>query len=165
MTLRTLTLSLCVMCIGLPVFGQVVLPDHGSAGSLRQNVFGLGVSVGPASGLGLSFRHHLPSTFSYQIAGGIIKVDDRLLYDVGGELQFDLSRSGSTRFFVAGAVGYYYAGSSNRNEMAGPGRVGLGLGGEIYSGSGFHGSLELLFTYFSDDTVLPLPQFGLYYYF
>jgi hypothetical protein len=153
------------MCMHLPLFAQVVLPERETAGGLHQNVFGIGVSGGAASGLGLSFRHHLPSTFSYQITGGIIKVDERLHYAIGGELQFDLSRSGTTRFFVVGAAGYYYAGSSDRNEIAAPGRAGLGLGGEMYSGSGFHGTLELLFTYFSDGTVLPLPQFGLHYYF
>ena len=165
MTTRTLTLLVCALCMSVTLHAQVVLPERDMSGSLHQNVFGLGLAAGPASGMGLSFRHHLPTTFSYQITGGIIKVDERLQYAIGGEVQFDLSRSASARFFVVGAAGYYYAGSSDRNEMAAPGRAGVGLGGEIYSGSGFHANLELVFTYFSDGTVLPLPQFGLYYYF
>ncbi len=147
------------------VSAQVVLPERESAGGLSRHVFGLGVFVGPASGLGLSFRHHLPSTLSYQITGGIIKVDDRLSYALGAEVQVDLSRTGVTRFFVAGAAGYYYAGSANKNEMAGPGRAGLGIGGEVFAGGGFHTTGELMFTYFTDGTVLPLPQIGFHYYF
>ncbi len=158
-------LFLCVVSYALSTHAQVVLPDREAAGGLRQHVFGLGVFVGPSSGLGLSFRHHLPSTVSYQLTGGIVKIDDRLQYAVGGEVQLDLSRTSGTRFFIAGALGYYYAGSADRNEMAGPGRIGLGLGGEMFAGGGFHAAVELLFTYFSDGTVLPLPQFGLYYYF
>ena len=133
---RVLTYFVCVACLTGTALAQVVTPEPGTTGQLRESVFGLGIAAGPASGLGLSFRHHLPSVISYEINGGIIKVDDRLLYDIGGELQVDLSRSGSTRFFVAGAFAYYYAGSANHNEMAAPERVGLGLGGEMYSGQG-----------------------------
>ncbi|MBM2846178.1 MAG: hypothetical protein HW407_1490, partial [Bacteroidetes bacterium] len=75
------------------VHAQVVLPDRGLPTTLNQNVFGLGFFAGPATGLGLSFRHHLPTTFSYQVTGGIIKANDRLQYDIGVEGQFDLARS------------------------------------------------------------------------
>jgi hypothetical protein len=165
MTTRALVLASCIVLLAASAAGQVVTPDRGSAGSMRESVFGLGFAAGPASGLGLSFRHHLPSILSYEINGGVIKVDDRMLYDIGAELQLDLSRSGSTRFFAAGAFSYFYAGSANHNEMSAPERVGLGLGGEMHSSAGFHVTLELLFTYFADATVLPLPQFGVHYYF
>ncbi|MCC6398969.1 MAG: hypothetical protein IT282_18290 [Bacteroidetes bacterium] len=162
---RIWMLLLCTGVCLATARAQVVRPDREDAGGLRRDVFGLGVHLGSASGIGLSFRHHLPSTLSYQLNGGIIKVDDRLLYAVGAELQADLSRSGATRFFVAGAIGYYHAGSADKNEMAGPGRVGVGLGGEMFAGGGFHATIEALFTYFTDGTVLPLPQLGLHYYF
>ncbi len=165
MTHRIVVLASCLL-IGLtPVRAQVVAPERASSGTIHENVFGLGIAGGAASGLGLSFRHHLPSIISYEINGGVIKVDDRMLYDIGGQLQVDLSRTHTTRFFVAGAFAYYYAGSANHNEMSAPERVGLGLGGEMYSGSGLHATLELLFTYFADATVLPLPQVGVHYYF
>ena len=155
------------MLIGLmqPLHSQVVLPQRESGGGLPEHAFGLGVSLGAASGIGLSFRHHFPSTISYQLTGGIINVDDRMQYSFGAEVQADLSRTYTARFFAAGAVGYYHAGKSGKNEMAGPGRVGVGIGGETYLGGGFHGSLELLFTYFTDGTVLPLPQCAFHYYF
>jgi hypothetical protein len=146
-------------------FSQVVLPDRGGSSGLRDNVFGLGLAAGSATGVGLSFRHHLPSVFSYQITGGIIKVDDRLSYSIGFEGHADLARSGQGRFFVGGGVGYYYSGRSGRNELSGPARIGAGIGGEIHMGSGLHCSGELLFTYFSDGNVLPLPQVALFYYF
>jgi hypothetical protein len=143
----------------------VILPEKNQPRGLKENVFGLGLAVGPATGLGLSFRHHLPSPFSYQIAGGIIKVDDRLSYDIGVEGQFDLARGETNRFFVGGGIGSYYSGKSGHNDMSAPTRVGVGIGGEFAVTPGIHTAVELLFVFFSDGTVLPLPQLGLHYYF
>ena len=143
---------------------QVVLPEKGQEPGLHQNVFGLGLWGGAATGLGLSFRHHLPSQLSYMVTGGIIKVDERLSYDIGVEAQFDLVRNQTNRFFVAGGFGHYYSGK-NFNEMAAPTRLGLGIGGEFAVTPGIHTTVELMFTYFSDGNVLPLPQLGFHYYF
>jgi hypothetical protein len=49
--------------------------------------------------------------------------------------------------------------------MQAPGRVGLGIGGEVMTTSGVHALAELVFCYFTDGTVLPLPQVGFYFYF
>ena len=144
---------------------QVVAPSTQTDQPLRRSLFGLGLFGGPAGGLGISFRHHLPSTFSYQVTGGIINVDDELNYDFGVEIQFDLVRGPQGRFFAAGAASYFFSGKSGVNEMDGPGRIGAGVGLEASIGIGFHASADLLFTYFSDRTVLPLPQLGIFYYF
>ncbi len=144
---------------------QVIVPAPGQEPGLRTNVFGLGLAAGASSGAGLSFRHHLPSVARYQITGGIIKVNDRLSYSLGAELQFDLARGPVSRFFVGGGAAYYYSGSSTHNDMEGPARIGIGIGGEYAGGSGLHVSGDLMFTYFSDGTVLPLPQIGIFYYF
>ena len=144
---------------------QAVLPDRGQDSGLRTNVFGLGVAAGPATGVGLSFRHHLPSVFSYQITGGIIKVDDKLSYAVGFAANADLVRGARSRFYVGGGVGYYHSGRSDRNELEGPARIAAGIGGELHVGNGFHALGEIMFVYFSDGNVLPLPQVGLFYYF
>jgi hypothetical protein len=141
------------------------MPDREREPGLRTNVFGLGLAAGSASGMGLSFRHHLPSVASYQITGGIIKVDDRLSYSLGAELQFDLARGPVSRFFVGGGAAYFYSGTSSHNEMVGPARLGVGIGGEYAGGAGLHVIGDLMFTYFSDGTVLPLPQIGVFYYF
>jgi hypothetical protein len=149
-----------------PLRAQVVLPQRGQEGGLRMNVFGLGVAVGPVSGVGLSFRHHPPGSFSYAIAGGIIKVDNTTAYDIGLEGQYDLVRNGTSRFFTAAGTGFYHSGNGSHNDLSGPWRLGVGIGGELaVVASGFHVSGDLLFTYFSDGTVLPLPQIGLHYYF
>jgi hypothetical protein len=147
------------------VRAQAVMPQRERGTALRHSVFGLGVVGGPATGLGLSFRHHLPSPFSYQIAGGIIKGNEKLFYDIGIEGQYDFARGPLTRFFACGGASYFYAGRSGHNEMEGPGRFGAGVGGELATSSNVNFSFALAFTFFSDGTVLPLPQFGLHYYF
>jgi hypothetical protein len=144
---------------------QVAIPDKKGGTGFREEVMGLGLFAGPASGLGVSFRHHLRIPLSYQVTAGIIKVDDRLLYDLGGEVQFDLSRGEGSRFFVVGGFGYYYAGRSSNNEMKAPGRLGLGAGAELGISPAVGATVELLFTCFTDGTVLPLPQAGIFYYF
>lgn len=131
---------------------------------IGESVYGLGFSAGVASGFGLSFRHHLPGDYSYQIVAGIIKADNKTLYNIGGEFQYDFVRGQTARFFGAGAIGYFYKGSNN-NELTGPFRIGIGIGGELRKLEPFYISCELLFTYFTDGTILPLPQISAHYYF
>ena len=165
MNMKTLALAGCLLFAWTSsVRSQVVLPDRGQPPTLDQHVFGLGFFAGPATGLGLSFRHHLPSEFSYQLTGGIIKANDHLQYDIEVERQFDLARSSTNRFFVAGGFGHFYSGKSE-NDMKAPTRIGLGIGGEFAMGPGIHTTVEAMFVYFSDGTVLPLPQLGFHYYF
>jgi hypothetical protein len=161
------TILLLVVLIVLPrsAYAQASLPPDREGTSPHRSVFGIGIAVGPVSGIGLSFRHHFPGRFSYQITGGIIKVDDQLHYAVGLELQWDLIRKETDRIFIVAAGGYYHSGKSGENSLEGPGRLGLGVGGELYLGGGFHGTGEILFSYFSDGNVLPLPQVGFHYYF
>ncbi len=162
-TLLLLALLPMLAFMTAPSFGQVVMPS-GQTTSIRQHVFGLGFFAGASGGLGLSFRHHLPSPLSYQITGGIVKFNEKLRSDIGIELQYDLARGSGTRFFVAGGFAYFYSGKDG-NEMKAPTRGGLGLGGEWVMSGGLHVLAEGMFTFFSDGTILPLPQFGFYYYF
>jgi hypothetical protein len=162
---RFLIVLFLVPAASLSSFAQVVLPDKEIPAGLRENVFGLGLFGGPATGLGLSFRHHLPSSLSYQVTGGIIRVENRTSYDIGGEAQVDLSRTPTSRFFAGGGAGYYYSGTSGNNGMKAPARIALGLGGEFAVSPGLHTEIEAYFTFFSDGTVLPLPQIGFHYYF
>jgi hypothetical protein len=158
---------LCAVCMGLagvPAKSQVMTPNTSTQRELRESVFGLGLGAGFASGIGLSFRHHFPGRMAWQAVGGIVKTRDKLLYSVGGEIQFDVQRTASTRFFVAAAAGYYYSGDGT-NEMEAPGRIGLGVGGEIPIAESLGLSGEILFTYQTDGSVLPLPQAAIHYYF
>jgi hypothetical protein len=142
---------------------QVAEPKQNTE-SIDKSVYGLGFSAGAASGFGLSFRHHMPGDFSYQIVAGVIKADNKTSYNIGGELQYDFVRGGTARFFGDGAMGYFYQGSSS-NELEGPFRIGIGIGGELRKLDPFYIAGELLFTYFTDGTVLPLPQISAHYYF
>ena len=162
--IRRLLLPFLMISATALTHSQVVLPEKGQEPGLRENVFGLGFWGGPTTGLGLSFRHHLPSQFSYMVSGGIVKADKRLMYDIGIEAQFDLVRSATNRFFIAGGCGQYYSGKDG-NEMDAPTRAGLGLGGEFAVTPGIHTTIEAMFTYFSNGDVLPLPQIGFHYYF
>jgi hypothetical protein len=154
-----------VFLIPSAAWSQVAVPGTSDGTKLRQSVFGIGLAAGPASGMGLSFRHHLPSSLSYQITGGVIKVDEKLYYDIGGELQYDFILGTSSRVFAVAGFGYYHAGKSDENELEGPARAGLGIGGEFRFLESFHAIVEGVFTYFTDGTILPLPQVGIYYYF
>jgi len=122
---------------------QVAVPETESK-EMGTSVYGIGLSAGIASGLGLSFRHHLPSKFSYQLIGGVIKVDKKVSYNLGSELQYDFTRG---------------------NDVSGPLRIGLGIGGEFRMAESLNIGAEFLFTYYSNGDILPLPQFNLHYYF
>lgn len=145
------------------LIAQVAEPAQ-TTESIDRSVFGLGLAGGTASGFGLSFRHHLPGDVSYQVIGGVIKADNQSLFNVGTELQYDFVRGESTRFFGACALGYFYRGKIN-NDLDAPIRFGLGIGGEFNKIDPLHLSGELLFTFFNDGTILPLPQISVHYYF
>jgi len=143
---------------------QVSASGLSYAEGLGKTVYGLGVAAGWASGVGVSFRAHLPSKSSFQGVFGIIKTSDKLSMSLGTEYQYDLVRGSATRFYVAPAVSYFYYGNG-RNEVSGPFRVGLGAGGEFNIRESLHLSLEGMFVFFSDGRVIPLPQAALHYYF
>jgi hypothetical protein len=162
------TVCFLIICslASLTAHAQIESPSAGRGEEFHKSIFGLGLFGGPAAGLGLSFRHHLPSNVSYQIVGGVISTSAKLSYDVGVQIQYDLMRSTKTRFYTGGGFAYFYSGTSGGgNTMDGPGRVGVGIGGEFMTESEFSASLELMFTYFTDGTILPLPQVGIHYYF
>ena len=144
---------------------QVSLPNQDQKQQFSRSIFGLGVSASFVNGFGFSFRHHLPSEISYQVGFGIIKTASNLLYNLGGEMQYDITRSGDTRFYACGGLGYFYAGESGSNDLSGPFRVGVGVGGELRKIESFHLSGGLMITYFSDGTIWPLPELSAHYYF
>jgi len=156
---------LLIVLFGSTCVSQVTLPAPNQKKKFDHSIFGLGVSAGFASGFGISFRQHLPSEISYQVVAGIIKTGNDVHYDLGGEIQYDIIRAGETRFYICGGTGYFYSGSSGTNDLSGPYRIGGGIGGEWRNTESFHLGGGLVFTYFSDGTVLPLPELGAHYYF
>lgn len=143
---------------------QVDVPEHTKPKELEETVYGLGVSGGLVSGFGLSFRHHFPAEISYQLVGGIIKVDRKLSYNFGGVLQYNLMRGERVRFYACGGLGYFYSGEE-KNDLTAPLRAGVGIGIEQARFEAFALSGEFMFTFFSDGSILPLPQVSAHYYF
>lgn len=162
--MKSFIIVVCIALLSCSSYAQVDIPTQERSKELGETVFGLGVSAGFLSGFGLSFRYHSATAFSYQAVGGIIKADRRLSYNLGGTLQYNLVRGEKIRFYTCGGVGYFYSGE-NENELAGPFRAGVGIGIEQARVEAFNFSAEFVFTFFSDGTVIPLPQVGAHYYF
>jgi hypothetical protein len=161
---RFLILVSLLLMLAMNAVAQVGTSGLSNAEGLGKPVYGLGFSAGWASGVGISFRSHLPSKISAEGVFGIIKTSDKLYLSLGGEAQYDLVRSHATRIFGAGALSYFYAGSGS-NEVAGPFRIGAGVGGEFQVQQALHVTVEGMFVFFSDGRVIPLPQIKAHYYF
>ena len=159
--LTSCVLSFVFVSISL---AQITTSGLSKAEDLNRPVYGLGLSAGWGSGVGLSFRSHFPSKSSLQAVFGIIKTSDKLAMSIGGEYQYDLVRNNVTRFFIVSTLAYFYHGSGF-NEVDGPFRMGGGIGGEFYAQNALHITVEGVFVYFSDGRVIPLPQIAAHYYF
>ena len=165
--MKTLLFALALILSFSSVRAQVIGSGSSQPVALGRTVLGLGGSIGLTGGIGVSFRDHFPSVVSYQIVAGIIKPDARVSYDAGFELQADIMKGETNRFYICAATGYFFNGEGGKNELSAPWRVGVGAGNEWanFNTSQFHVDLELLITYFNDETVIPIPQLGVHYYF
>lgn len=163
-TTRFLVLGVMVALISFQSTAQVSTSGLARAESMGRAVYGLGFAAGYASGVGISFRSHLPSKSSVQGIFGIIKTPSTLYMSIGGEYQYDLVRGNATRFFAVGSTGYFYRGSGS-NQVNGPFRIGAGIGAEFNLHEAIHLTLEGQFVYASNNTILPLPQLAIHYYF
>lgn len=146
------------------LLSQVSVTGDNRAENFDQSVYGLGFAGGSASGVGISFRDHFPSKVSLQLVFGILKDKVSTFVSTGAELQYDLVRGNSTRFYFGPAVGYFFNGS-DVNTFEAPTRAGIGLGGEFNICDALHVSVEGMFIFFSDGTIIPLPQASIHYYF
>ena len=158
------TLFFVLLCTAPASLAQVSVQGNQKAENFGKDVYGLGLSVGPASGIGISFRNHLPSKVSYQLVGGIIKAGDQTSASIGGEFQYDLVRGPTTRMYFGPSLSYFYKGT-DKNELDAPFRAGMGVGGELSLQQAVHVSLEGAFVYYSNGDIAPLPQIALHYYF
>jgi hypothetical protein len=146
------------------LMSQVSVNGDNRAENFDKSVYGLGFAGGPASGVGISFRDHFPSKVSLQLVFGILKDNVNTFVSAGAEVQYDLVRGITTRFYFGPAFGYFYSGAGT-NSFAAPTRYGLGLGGEFNIRDALHFSVEGMFVFFSDGTIIPLPQASIHYYF
>lgn len=157
-------LACMLVMVPYPLFSQVSVSGENRAAVFDKSVYGLGLAGGPASGVGISFRDHFPSKVSIQVIFGIIKDKVNTSMSAGAELQYDLIRGNTTRVYFGPGAGYFYTGS-DKNAFEAPTRVGIGVGGEFQIRDALHLSVEGMFVYFSDGTILPLPQASIHYYF
>ena len=136
-----------------------------NASIFATNVYGVGLSASLCSGMGLTFRQHFAYTpLAYQITGGVWKTHSLGMYDLGAEIQYDLSLSTNRLYALAGG-GYYYYGHTAQ-ELTSPGRFGLGVGYEMTYAKSVGLSLNLMITLFEPEgDILPLPSLGLLVYF
>lgn len=132
---------------------------------LTADMWAVGLQAGLISGSGLGVRFHPVGRFGAQLVGGGIKLGDLTTYAFGVEGQFDFDVMGRSRFYGYVGTGLYYVKDKDEKKLDGPWRLGLGVAYEwsisrklIFNASG-------AITYFSDGTVLPTPQLGLWYYF
>ncbi len=141
---------------------------------LTQDMWGVGVYGGLLSGIGLSGRYHPKGRVGIQLTAGAMKFSE-LAYDVGAEGQFDFDSKGRSRFYGYLGLGFYYVEKTTKdaatgtekkeNKLDGPLRLGLGVAYEWAVSPKLIFNLNAAFTYFTDGTILPLPQAGLIYYF
>lgn len=148
---------------------QVIVENDRSTEGFAQNIYGLGVSAGPISGVGISFRNHFPSKFSFQATAVVMRYKNdqdtlRTFFSFGTEVQYDLVRGQTTRFYFFPGFSYFYDGSDG-NTYQSPFRFGAGIGGEFKIQETLHVALEGAFTFYNDGTIIPMPQVSVHYYF
>lgn len=161
---NTIISIIALFCLSVVAHAQVSASSP-KGSEFGTSIHGLGFSGGPASGVGISYRFHTEGKSSLQGVLGIFKPKTTdTFYSFGFEFQQDLTRSDAARFFICAASSYEYYGSGS-NKYKAPYRGGVGLGGEFLVQDALHFTLEGLFTYFSDGTILPLPQMAFHYYF
>ncbi len=162
-------------------FTQHEIPTAISGGTMQQQeedifktktLWGVGGYGGLLSGIGLSVRFHPAGRFCVQLTGGAMKFNE-LMYNAGLEAQFDFDSKGRSRFYGYLGGGYYNivrefdknGTKEKENRLAAPARLGLGIAYEWAISEKLVFNLNAAFTYFTDGTILPLPQIGFYYYF
>lgn len=135
--------------------------------NFTEPLFGVGLYGSATSGAGLSFRAHLANIpLSFQITGIAWKTGKTSFYDLGGEVQYDLSVTTTSRIYAVAGLGSYYYSQSDSNELDGPTRFGLGVGYETPLSNAMSVSAAIMVTVFGPKTsVLPLPSAGFHFYF
>lgn len=181
--LRTISIHVAVAAIAVaclvidtPAQTRTVLQDE--AKTLPVNVYGIGANISLATGAGFSFRHHLAnSPFSYMVTGYGWKSSDELSFDYGLELQYDFYLRENTRFYGLAGASYFYdwlkddqssfdpSGNfiPNRirhNKLAGPTRIGAGVGYEISLGSSVGMYLNITATSYQPEGSFNVYPFG-----
>ncbi|MBI5647158.1 MAG: hypothetical protein HY962_09530 [Ignavibacteriae bacterium] len=161
-------LAAIVAFLMLAPFVSAQTSDPGTADAnpfATKDLWAAGVHAGFLSGMGLSARFHPQGRFAVQLTGGGFKSGKVSTYSFGLEGQFDFDNVGRSRFYGYLGTGLYSWKDNGTEKLDGEWRAGIGLAYE------WEVSKKLIFcangaiTYFSDGSVYPMPQIGLFYYF
>jgi hypothetical protein len=81
----------------------------------------LGFLASTVSGVGLSYRYHTSTPWLFQITAGALSVSRDQIYDLGAEVQYELSHTLSARFFFILGAGIYGSPIAYYNQVFLPG--------------------------------------------
>ncbi|MFN2383936.1 MAG: hypothetical protein ABR559_06690 [Gemmatimonadota bacterium] len=143
---------------------------------------GIGVTLGAASGSGLSYTEILPSAYGFRGVLALWKYGDFSFVDVGASGLRILSDDGRRRLYLVASTSYWrredektedefdeegtLTGTRTFQDVDDSWAAGLGAGVELPLGARAGLSLEGVFTYWADTgDLLPLPQISLHYLF
>jgi hypothetical protein len=142
----------------------------------------VGVTVGLASGTGLSYQEILPSALGFRAAILAWKKGDSSFLDLGVSGLRILSDDGRKRVYLVGSIGWWRRSGEDTevefddegnviserifDDVDDSGAIGLGAGVELPLGPGVAVSLEGVFTYWTDSgDLIPAPQLSLHWLF
>jgi hypothetical protein len=112
--------------VGLFLFSSLAVAqssyDTTAPGYRSYSSFGFNASS--VSGLGLSYRKHLPGPSLIQITGGVISGGGSTFTSLGFAYQYQLSKKDNFRYYIATGAGLYTSGSTRTV-------IGIGIGIEV----------------------------------
>lgn len=143
---------------------------------------GVGVTVGLASGAGISYQEILPSALGYRVAVMAWKTGDSSFFDIGVSGLRILSDDGRRRIYLVGSMAWWRSSGEDTelefddqgnviservfDDVDDSGALGLGAGLELPMGTSVAASLEAAFTYWTDSgDLVPVPQVALHWLF
>jgi len=125
----------------------------------------IGLNMGLASGVGLSYKFPIKWWLYGQVAGGIWNNKDDNRHNVGFSLQYILRQNGRDKLFLSGGAAHYYHKEKGRTQDHV--NTGFGVGMERLMGERTAIQVEAVFTYRGNATesLMVFPQVGVHYFF
>jgi hypothetical protein len=164
-SLRSFAIA-CAMLCGLAVLGGVAGGARAQERNWNQShdpyIGALGLAAGTTSGAGLAVRWPAFPQTMMGVAGGAWGKSSDLAWNFGVELHYVLRQVGRTRLFLGPAVGFF---SDDRDDETNV-NASFNIGIETLVRTRTVLKVDVGFTYLGDEeTVYPLPQLAVFYYF
>jgi hypothetical protein len=120
---RLLTTLLVVFFIGS---AKCQMPQVDSTKQFNYIPFSsVGFNISSISAVGISYRKHFANPTTIQITGGFISTTGNTSSAIGAEVQFEISKKSSLRYYVSLGIGHYSFSSGQSTN------IGLGIGIEL----------------------------------